>query len=85
MIGLRHMGRGAHSQRNPAKTVHSTNAGLMLGHRLRRCPNITQHWLTVPCLLDSDCWANVAERNVNVHVPPTWINLQNVNLVNGMP
>ena len=36
----------------PTNRMHLPNVGLMLRHRLRRCPNIkTQHWLNVTGLL----------------------------------
>ena len=34
--------------------VRSTNAGSMLGHRLRAGPTLTQHWLNALCLLGYD-------------------------------
>ena len=37
--------------RFPENTDHSLNAVSMLAHRLRRWPNIEQHWVNVPCLL----------------------------------
>ena len=33
-------------------TIHQSNAGLMLGHRLRRWPIRNQHWINVSCLLN---------------------------------
>ena len=34
----------------PANTRRSANVVLMLAHRLRRRPTITQHWMSVSCL-----------------------------------
>ena len=39
------------ANRYPASMRHCANADLMFGHRLRRCPTLSQHWYNVSCLL----------------------------------
>ena len=50
----------------PSKYDTSPNAGLMLAHRLRRCPTLTRYWASVSCLLGGSFY----KFNLYFHVHP---------------